>query len=248
MRKISICVAMLGLVTVSAMAQYAGAPIGDGAVPDPVGTHRFSGMFLSIADRATAFGARYTYGATESLALFGDLGLVTDLEDGAEEYEDSFDGVAFQLGAIYKLPVEAPFDLALRGTIFKPFINDENVGTHIDELGDIDFDVELKMVGGSIGALASYHIEDVAEGLTGYAHVGLHFVRTKVEVISSTAVDFGLGLGGVTGSVSDSESDTETDVGLVVGGILQITDRVAAFGEVGHVGDAAVAFGLHVTL
>ncbi|MCF7837743.1 MAG: hypothetical protein K9N49_03860 [Candidatus Marinimicrobia bacterium] len=150
MRK-SILSLMIGLALCGAVdAQLLGLPIADSATRLGAGSLR-AGAHLTLGDEANLYGVRAAFGATESLDLFADLGLVAP--------DDWDNAPALQGGALYALPLDGPLDVAARCTIGFARLESNDFGQKVTS--------DLFAIHG--GALASMDYSPV----TPYAYLGL---------------------------------------------------------------------------
>ncbi len=134
-------------------AQGLGLPLGETAAPFETGQVRATGA-ITLGDDVDLYGARVAYATSPNLQIFGDAGIV-DI--------DAFDsGLGLQGGLIYRIEMDAPIDLGLRGTGYTAFLDD------LDHL-----------FGFSAGVLVSVPVADAPLSLYGY--VGLAHTRLKAS-------------------------------------------------------------------
>lgn len=151
-----IAVAIVLMMAVPAMAQFAGLPIGGGAAaPEAMKAGLGAGVVLN--SDVNLYGGRMGFTPTAGLTFFGDVGaLDPDIGDL---------GLAIQGGALYSLPVDLPVDMGLRGTLGWG-------GYDLEVEGDVTyFDVN----GGLL-------ISKAIDIMTPYAFLGLNYVDNTVTV------------------------------------------------------------------
>ena len=172
--KLSLAILTLALATPS-MAMLS-LPIAEDASSTPAGTIRMSGG-LTLESDLNLYGVRGSYTLVDGLSAFVGVGLADPDFWGTSPY--------IQAGGSYALPVDLPFDLALRGGLgFAQFSR-----------GGVDLDV-LTLNGGLV-ASAPVH-----EMVTLYGFGGLSIRRTKVS-------------GRFMGiSMSESDTDTEPAIAV----------------------------------
>ncbi|MFC1490236.1 hypothetical protein ACFL6K_03405 [Candidatus Latescibacterota bacterium] len=146
-------------------AQIHGLSVLDTADQQGKGTmHILAGGF--DAENASLYGGRFAYGATDRLLVFTDLGVQNDYR-----FDPEFLG---QAGMRYTLPVNLPFDLAIRSTAI-PFISSYE---HYFEI--------------TFGLLASKYL-DSDEKWAVYHNIGLDRQWWELEVALDPAVAAFLG-------------------------------------------------------
>jgi hypothetical protein len=143
------------LISVPAMAQFAGLPIAGPATVTAGGATWVSAGAV-IGDDFNLYGGRLSFSPIGRLALFADVGAI-DPDDGDL-------GLSFQGGMQFTLPLnESPVDVAARAT-----------------WGHAGFDVkggDVKMSGFNIGALVSRDLDSFSP----YVFLGLNFVDSEVK-------------------------------------------------------------------
>lgn len=123
---------------------FLGLPFGDDA-NTYWGEKRITGS-ITLESDVNLYGGRFTYGLTEEMAVFGGVGIIDIDHWDSEPY--------FQFGGQYSLPVDTPFDIALRGAF-----------------GITSFD-EVDLWTLNLGALLSYQIDPMftVYGFGGISH------------------------------------------------------------------------------
>ena len=182
-----LCVVMFSLVAQSAMADFLGLANGRSANLDNMAGLSVDGG-VNIGSDGTLFGARVNYKVGSDLMVFGDVGLLSFDEGGADG-----DGPVFGGGVFYQLRdinLLENTDLAVKGAY---------------HLGTIDagdgFDVDLTEI--SLEALISG--DQLGETDFGwYANVGLHIIDTEFDGGAVFVPGFGNVVAG-SASVSDNE-------------------------------------------
>ncbi|MCF7837744.1 MAG: hypothetical protein K9N49_03865 [Candidatus Marinimicrobia bacterium] len=150
---------LVGLLASSASAQLLGLPIGSSAAAPGAGLMR-AGASATFGDDFNMYGGRFTYGLTDELAMFADLGMFDP---------DDFDSaLAYQAGGTFTLPVEAPVDIAARASI--GFTSTEG-----SEYG-YKWEVDYMTLNGGILASKDF------DAITPYAYVGLNHTKAEVKV------------------------------------------------------------------
>ena len=143
------------LISVPALAQFAGLPVAGPATVTAAGATSVSAGAV-IGDDFNLYGGRLSFAPIGRLALFADLGAI-DPDDGDL-------GLSFQGGVQFTLPLkESPVDVAARAT-----------------WGHASFDFkggDLKASGFNIGALVSRDLDLFSP----YVFLGLNFVDTEVK-------------------------------------------------------------------
>ncbi len=176
MKRMMLMMFMVGIALPS--LAFLTQPIGDDARTD-AGEMRVTGS-VTLESDVNLYGARFTYGLLDGVALFGGLGIL-DPDFGDSE-------IFFQLGGQYQLPVEAPVDLALRGAFAMTSWEHSTHGVRAEtDIWILNF-----------GLLAS---KEVHPQVTLYGFGGLSRSSVDVKVSSRTA------WGGESRSSSDSETD-----------------------------------------
>jgi len=151
-----IVIAMVLVMAVPAMAQFAGLPIGGGAAtPEAMKAGLGAGVVLN--SDINLYGGRMGFTPTAGLTFFGDIGAL-DPDTGDM-------GLAIQGGALYSLPVDLPVDMGLRGSL---------------GWGGYDLEVEgdVKFFDINAGLLISKAINIV----TPYVFLGINYVDATVKI------------------------------------------------------------------
>lgn len=178
MRKVSVFLAAMLATASGVMAQgpYS-LQVGEVAAPASPGSAATAGV--NFGPDTMYFGARGAVGLLKSLLFFGDVGWV--------EVDGRSGGPSFQGGGLVTLPLPLPVDVGIRGTIYKPFIEDYDIW------------------GGALGGVVSRDLETAVPGLSVYGYMGLDFETATVEVpsfrgstdVTDDTVDLALAVGAV---------------------------------------------------
>lgn len=106
---------ILLLMALPAQAQFFGLQMAESAVSKPVDSWE-STVGLQLSDFGEYFGGRINYGYSDSLSVFGEVGLADpDVTDG---------GLSTGLGAVYAFMNRLPFDNGIFASAHLPFIED----------------------------------------------------------------------------------------------------------------------------
>ena len=113
MRYAATVVCVLLVLTSVAAAQFVGIPIADTAASRTPGAKQAGGFVGKVSDGPTFIGARFQYSVNQHLAVFGDLGRLSDYLGDDED----FSATAIQVGTIVGHPhvVFVAFDSRNRG-------------------------------------------------------------------------------------------------------------------------------------
>jgi hypothetical protein len=134
---------------------------------------------------------------------FADLGWVN-----VDEWDG---GPAIQVGGLFSLPLQQmPFNMAIRGTVYKPFI-----------------DSDVSITGVSLWGVVSVPLNVGAPAKKGAAHKGLSIYGGVGLDHQRWTVDAG----------PHDVSDSNTDLGISVGVIMYVSDQLSFYGELSHVDD-----------
>ena len=132
---------------------------------------------ISVRDNILFVGGRGTWAYIDNLLVFGDLGWA-DVSgwDG---------GPAIQAGVLYTLPLQVPADVAIRGTVYKPFI-----------------DSAVSITGATLYGIVGKDLDAMIPGLSIYGGMGLDASRSEVDYggggsRSEDSADVGLAAGAV---------------------------------------------------
>lgn len=212
MKKLITLVALVGLVALPVSAQYGGMPLADTAAAPKAGLMRASAGII-VGDDFNEYGARFTYGAIDPLAVFVDLGILDP--DGGDS------AFAIQGGATYTLPIEAPVDLAARLAISRAAYSESTMGV----------DVDLTLLSINAGVLAS---KMVAEPISVYGYLGLNWEKADIDAKSASIGGFQVDL---------SDSDSETDIAIGIGAIYALDQNLSFYGELDYIDDAFLGLG-----
>jgi len=135
---------------------------------------------VNIGPDTIYLGGRGSFSLLDGLIVFGDVGWVdVDGWDG---------GPSFQGGGMFTLPLPAPVDIGIRGTIYKPFI-----------------DSSVDLWGGTLGGVVSRDLESVVPGLSVYGYLGLDYGMASYSVHTHHGER----------DVSDNELNLALDLGAV---------------------------------
>lgn len=154
-------VAVAGLVSASAMAQLAGLPYGDGAVPAGAGAVGIGGS-ATFGDDFNLYGGRLSLGLADAVDVFADVGVIDPDINGADTE------LAYQAGLKLALPLDLPVDVALRGAVGYTSFDAREEGVK----------AELDLLTVNAGVVVSKDVE----ALTLYGFAGANYSRTKAKV------------------------------------------------------------------
>ena len=223
MKKVSALFGVFLAITGSCIAQgpYS-LQIGETAAPAKEGMASATAG-VNFGPHSMYAGARGAFGPMDDLLVFADAGLAdVDRWDG---------GACFQGGGMFTLPIPLPVDIAIRGTIYKPFI-----------------DSHVRIWGGTLGGIISRDLESIVPGLSTYGYIGLDLrtttesVRLWNEPADAPANDVVRTLGGKVNVTDDS-----LDVAVALGAVFRIDDRISAYGEISHDDDLFIGGGCRMT-
>lgn len=217
MKRFIMIATVLGLVA-PAMA-FLGMPIAEDA-HSSANQMRVTGS-LTFEDDVNLYGGRFTYGLTDDLSIFGGLG-IADV-DGADQEP------YLQVGGKYTLPVDLPFDLALRGA-FGITSFEESARNPWGR-----YKVEVDVWTLSAGLLASKAIDQM---FTVYGFGGVSYQKWDVSsrVVATDAW-------GREQRQSFSDDDSETELALAGGAIFTLNHHLSFFGEISHIDELFVSLG-----
>lgn len=193
-----------------------GLPYADDATTD-AGTMRIGGG-VTLESDVNLYGARFTYGAMDGVAIFGGGGIIDPDFADSEPF--------FQVGAQYQLPLyDLPFEVAIRGAF--GITSWEDSWTDFWGRGKIEVDLWTL----NVGALGSKKLDEVP--LTIYGFLGLSYQKFEVDVTVT----------GPDGRESFSDSDSETEPAIAAGAIYSLNDNVSFYGEVAHIDELFFSLG-----
>jgi hypothetical protein len=230
-------------------AQYPGGPVLDGAEPGEKKAIVGAGMFSSTLDGSYYLGARGGYRITDSVFAFADVGWMSSLRFEAAGEPAALPATVVQPGVLWDLPRSAlrdlPLDVALRGTLFKPFLSGHE--TTVPILGNAvkDMTVNAEAIGGAVEALAG---KDVKEKVRLYGVLGLHYLRVTSSGQYVIHTRYGNNeVPARPGGRYGPESDASAYVGVTAGGEYRFTPTVSAVVEVSYVEEPLIAAGVRGT-
>lgn len=238
MRRLLGTLLVIGLLTTQALGQGFGLQVADTAAAANSGMIQASAG-LAVGEDAKFIGARAAFAPLSGLKVFVDGGMILLGEVGSISVDDSNTGFGVAGGVLYTVPVQLPVDLAVRGTVYKPFFKDMNSEESIAGVGSMEISVSI--IGMNIAAVAS--MADVVAGLSPYVAAGLNYVRTTVE--GSLELDIGHGMGAHSQSWDDTMSDT--DPFISAGVIWALNNLLSFYAEVSHMGDLFAGAGARAT-
>lgn len=211
MKRLAATLFMVLALVANTMGQGFGLQIAETAAPDKAGVARFTGG-VTLGDDTTFFGGRIAYSLADGVMGFADLGWVdVDEWDG---------GPGLQVGGIFSLPLQQmPFNMALRGTVYKPFI-----------------DSDVSIVGFSLWGVISAPLSMGAPVKKGAAHKGVSIYGGVGFDHQRVTIDAG----------SHDVSDSNTDVGVSIGAIIYVNDQLSFYGELSHVDDPFFGGGIRL--
>ena len=197
-------------------------------------------------------GGRWGYGIMDGLELFGGLGLVSlDTDDGPDAPDLDFDNEPYlQLGGLYTLPLDLPFDVGLRGAVGYARLKDsfresEPVTTPggpatIDIAGTIE--VELYSI--NLGLLAS---KELNPNVSFYGFGGVSHSRMEMDGSARVTSDNAYVMQWLEAEgesrQSASESETNTELAVAGGLLVNMADRLSLYTEVAHIGAVSASIG-----
>ena len=214
--KFFVIAAIAGAMALPAWAGL-GQPFAEDATTE-MGEARVTGA-ITLESDIKLYGARFTYGLLDGMALFGGLGLADPDDFDTDPY--------FQLGGLYRLPVQLPFDLALRGSF--------GIASFEDDWFAGSTELDVWMLG--VGALGSYRIQ---QQLDVYGYAGLSIQHTDMTVRRD--------YGDAWGRRRWSDDDTDIEPALAAGALFWLNRELSFFGELAHIDDVFVSFGVRYDL
>jgi hypothetical protein len=254
MRHLCLIVCLVTLVSTTAMAQLVGGPIAGTAADHTPQAMQVAGYAGTVSDGPTFIGGRFSYALNGAMEVFGDVARMSDYLGG--DMEGDFSATAVQVGATYNLPVNLPFDLAVRAAVVKPFVDSETIGSEsvVARETTASMNVDVSVIGLGVYGIASRDLGELTgiNGLSAYVAAGLNWIRTEVEWswnVTGTDNDDPLqrddDFNGAKISMrgSGSDSNTETDVGVAAGGIMKFNENLSVFAELGHISDIVATAG-----
>ena len=117
-------------------AQIHGLSVVDTADLPGKGTMHVAGNTF-VAETSALYGGRFAYGVTERLLVFTDMGV-----HDADHFDPEFLG---QAGMRYTLPLNLPFDLAVRATTIPYIASYEHCRVHTGTFGEPLFGFRLDL-------------------------------------------------------------------------------------------------------
>ncbi len=171
---------------------------------------------VSIESDVNLYGLRAQYGFMEGVSVFGGIGMVDFDRMDAEPY--------FLLGGKYVLPVQLPFDAALRMSF--GFARFSDKGSHSWVHGSSSWKTDTDLMTINAALLAS---KPLSETFSLYGAVGISYQQTKFKG-SSTAQ-----FRGVERQESYSDSNSDTDPAVALGGTYSVTDNISVYVEATHI-------------
>lgn len=209
---LAVLVVVLVMAAVPASAQLLGLPVAEGAAALEPGAMAVSGG-ITIGDNVNMYGGRFRMGLMEGMDIFADAGLLDP--DGAKM------GPAIQFGGKFALPLDIPFDVAVRGALgYGMYDLKTTAGDFVAVSGDVD------VLTINVGGVASMDIDMI----TVYGFLGLNHTRSKVTIKMA-------GLGSASGSHSD------TDPALAAGAILKLNEQISLYAELAYIDDPFFSIG-----
>jgi hypothetical protein len=216
MKRFAVTALVLAAFAANSMAQGFGLQIAETAGPQKEGVARATGGITLGSDEAF-IGGRFSYGIIDGLLGFGDIGWV--------HVKDLDGGPGIQVGGLFSLPLQQlPFNLGVRGTVYKPFV-----------------DSRVSIVGASLWGIASMPVNlDLAplrtakkgqaqKGLSVYGGVGIDHVRWTYDGDEFSGGDHG-----------------DTQLGFSVGAVMYVSDQLSFYGELSYVDDPFVGGGVRL--
>ncbi len=131
------------------------------------------------------------------------------------------------LGGQYRLPVQVPFDLALRGSFGMTSIENDTLWGSVEQ--------EIWTLG--FGALGSRQIH---EQVTVYGYAGISIQNVDRTIKSDYLAP------GERRSWSDDDTDVEP--ALAAGALYHLGHNISFFGEISHIDDLFVSLGVRYDL
>ena len=199
-------------------------------------------------------GVRFGYGVMDGLELFGGIGLVDfdfDIDDDDAPDIDFGNEPYVQIGGLYTLPLDLPFDLALRGSFGFARLEDsvresEEVPMPGGALTTINMrgDIEIDIISLNAGLLASKALNPM---LSVYGFGGFSHNRAKMSMEAQVTSDdsFVMELIQMEGldRMSESETETSTDLALAGGLIVNLAEQFSLYAEVAHIDELWASVG-----
>ncbi len=200
------------------------------------------------------FGGRFGYGVIEGLEFFGGLGLINvdlDVDDDPDAPDLDFDNEPYlQIGGLYELPLDLPFDVGLRGAIGYARLEDsfrdsEAVNTPGGPATiNISGDIELDLLSINAGLLASKALNPV---VSVYGFIGVSHTRVEMDGSARVTSDNRYVMQWLEAEgesrQSESESETNTDLAVAGGLLVNMAERFSLYAEVGHIDEVWASAG-----
>ena len=212
------------------------------------------------------YGARLGYGLTDGLELSGGLGMlnldldfdvVGDDDPNAPEIDvdPDFDNEPyFQIGVLYTLPLDLPFDIGLRGAVGYASLEESNRDSDAIHTPagpatvtmEADFEIDILSI--NAGLLASKSFNPV---LSLYGFCGVSYTRTSFDFTGRGSSDNPAVMAMIELQGDDrrsvSETETTTDLAVAGGMIVNLGQRLSLYGEVAHIDEIWGSVGARLT-
>lgn len=198
-------------------------------------------------------GLRFGYGLMDGLELFGGLGVIDfelDIDDEDAPEIDFGHEPYVELGGLYTLPIDLPFDLALRGSFGFARVEDS-----VRESQDVSVpggmatintsgDIEIDLFSLNAGLLASKALNPMLS-VYGFAGVSHNSAKMSMEarVSSDDSVVMDLIRSEGRDRMSESETETSTDPAFAGGLIVNIAEWASLYAEVAHIDELWTSVG-----
>lgn len=204
-----LAVLSLGLVLMASPAlAFLGLPIADDATVTQ-GDLIVSGG-VTLESDINMYGGRVSYGLMDGFSGFIGVGIVDP--DGDLDSEPFF-----QLGGVYQLPVDAPVDLAVRGSF--------GIVSFEESWHGEKYELDIWML--NVGVLASHVIDPM---ITVYGFGGISYQKWEEKY---TSARWG----------SESWDDTETEIAIAGGALFNVNENVSLYGELAHIDEMFISLG-----
>ena len=200
------------------------------------------------------FGGRFGYGVIDGLELFGGLGLISvdvDMDDDPDAVDLDFDNEPYvQIGGLYILPLDLPFDVGLRGAVGYARLEDSfRESEAVDTPGgpatiNISGKIEVDLLSINAGVLASKALNPV---VSVYGFVGVSHTRVETDGSARVTSDNPYVMQALEAEgesrQSVSESGSSTDLAVAGGLLVNLAEHFSLYAEVAHIDEVWASAG-----